>query len=143
MSLPNMHRNHEIEELSERYFRQNLPISWVVNKFVKDYGTDYNCEISKDRKVTGKNFTVQLKGKEKDAGKKYITIKNIKRNTINRWFNRLEPTMIIVYLVVEEEAFWCWLEYDTVDLSKPNRTFQIKVPRKNRLSKINWSEIID
>lgn len=68
MTFPDRHRNHEIETLSDRYLNSIIPISWVVNKFTVDYGTDYNCEISLDGKVSGINFTIQLKGKEADKG---------------------------------------------------------------------------
>ena len=141
MNLPNRHRNHEIQELSERYFKSIIPISWVVNPFYIDYGTDYNCEISKDGDVTGMNFSVQLKGKEKETNKNEITVSKIKRTTINRWLYRLEPTMIIVYLVDENEAYWIWFESNTVDLTLENSNFTIKLPRENKLSKINWDVI--
>lgn len=141
MTYPERHRNHEIETLSDRYLKNNIPISWVVNSFTIDYGTDYNCEVSIDGKVSGINFTVQLKGKETDNGKDFITIKKIKRTTINRWIRRLEPTMIVVYLVDENEAYWCWFEMDLVDLTKKNKTFQIKIPRENSYSKIDWNSV--
>ncbi len=64
MDFPNRHRNHQIEELSERFFKSHIPIEWVTNKFVIDYGTDYNCEIAVNEGMTGRNFSVQLKGKE-------------------------------------------------------------------------------
>ncbi len=141
MTYPDRHRNHEIETLSERYLKNNIPISWVVNPFTIDYGTDYNCEISLDGKVSGINFTIQLKGKETDNDERFVTINKIKRTTINRWLRRLEPTMIVVYLVDENEAYWCWFEKDTVDLTKKNKTFQIKVSKDNVYSKINWDDI--
>lgn len=141
MNLPDRHRNHEIEELSERFFRNCIPVSWVVNPFRVDYGTDYNCEISINGKVSGINFTVQLKGKETDSGKEFVTISKIKRTTINRWLNRLEPTMIVAYLVDEHEAYWIWFENNSVDLTKSNETFQIKIPKNNKYSKIEWVEI--
>ncbi|MFW6046509.1 MAG: tetratricopeptide repeat protein [Candidatus Woesearchaeota archaeon] len=143
MILPSRHRNHEIEELSERFFKNNIPPSWIINKFHIDYGTDYNCEISLDKKVTGINFTVQLKGKETDSKHYYITIDKIKRSTINRWLNRLEPTMIIVYIVDENEAYWCWFEKNKVDLSEPKQNFRIKISRENKISKINWDSIVN
>jgi tetratricopeptide (TPR) repeat protein len=138
--LPTRHRNHEIETLSERYFKNCIPVSWVVNSFNIDYGTDYNCEIVEDRGVTGLNFTVQLKGKETEVNKDNILI-SLKRSTLNRWFNRLEPTMLIAYIVNEKEAFWIWMENNSVDLTSPNQSFTIKIPRQNKLSTIIWTDI--
>ena len=84
---------------------------------------------------------MQLKGKETDSGKEFVTISKIKRTTINRWLNRLEPTMIVAYLVDEHEAYWIWFENNSVDLTKSNETFQIKIPKNNKYSKIEWVEI--
>lgn len=141
MTYPDRHRNHEIETLSDRFLNNKIPISWVVNKFQVDYGTDYNCEISLDGKVSGINFTIQLKGKETENNNDFILIKKIKRTTINRWIRRLEPTMIIAYIVDENEAYWTWFDKNMVDLTKKNRTFQIKIPRLKPYSKIDWELI--
>lgn len=141
MEFPKRHRNHEIEELSERYLKSAIPVSWVVNSFRIDYGTDYNCEISENSGVTGMNFSIQLKGKEKELNKNEITVSNIKRTTINRWLNRLEPTMIVVYLIDENEAYWIWFESNTVNLTLKNNSFTIQLSRKNKLSEINWDTI--
>lgn len=139
--LPNNHRNHQLERLSEIYFDSVFPTSWVKNKFHADYGTDYNCEISIGNRVTGMNFTVQMKGKETETSKNEVSASNIKRSTINRWLNRLEPTMVVIYLEDEKEAYWIWFANNTVDLSLNNKTFTIKIPRENKLSQINWLEI--
>ena len=139
--LPNKHRNHEIEKLSERHFTSLFPIEWVSNSFKVDYGTDFNCEIVKNRGVTGLTFSVQLKGKEKEKNEQHITISNIKRSTINRWLNKLEPTLLIVYIVDENESYWKWFENDTVDLTSGNKTFSIQLTRENKLSKIDWKSV--
>lgn len=138
--FPNRHRNHEIETLSKRYFEKCFPSSWVINYLNLDYGTDCNCEIVNNNQVTGVNFSVQLKGKETEPQKDYINIR-IKRSTINRWLNKLEPTMIVAYIVDEKEAFWSWVENDSVDLTLQNATFAFKISRDNKLSKINWDII--
>ena len=134
---PERHRNHEIETLSENYFRNQIPVSWAVNKFTLDYGIDYNCEIVIDRMVTGMNFSVQLKGKEKEENIEFAKIP-IKRTTISRWLKKLEPTMIIVFIIDESEAYWMWFENNTVDLTLDQQTFTINIPKKNKLSLNNW-----
>lgn len=141
MTYPDRHRNHEIETLSDRFLNNFIPISWVINKFTVDYGTDYNCEISLDGKVVGVNFTIQLKGKETEKDRGFILIKNIKRTTINRWLRRLEPTMIVAYVVDEKEAYWSWFDENIVDLTKKNKSFQIKISRDKPYSKIDWESV--
>lgn len=139
--LPNRHRNHQIESLSERYFNKYVPVSWVVNKLQLDYGTDLNCEIAIDNNVTGMNFSVQLKGKEKEIDSNFIKI-IIKRSTLNRWLKKLEPTLIIVYIVNEDEAFWLWFEDNTIDLTLNNESFTLIIPRENKLSKVDWGDYV-
>lgn len=139
-NFPNRHRNHEIETLSERFFKNCLPESWIINSFQIDYGTDYNCEITTDKKVTGNNFSIQLKGKETESNDEAIKI-SLKRANINRWLNKLEPTMIIVFIVDEKEAFWKWFDNDTADLTLKNESFTISIPRENKLSIVDWGLI--
>lgn len=141
-TFPNRHRNHEIETLSERFLKNCIPSNWVVNSFQIDYGLDYNCEITSNNKVIGCNFTIQLKGKEADINSDTVTIR-LKRSTINRWLNRLEPTMIVCYLINENEGYWTWFQNDTVDLTLNNKTFTISISKTNKLSSINWTDISD
>lgn len=141
-NFPNRHRNHEIETLSDRFLQNQLPPSWVINKFQIDYGTDYNCEITTENQVTGNNFSIQLKGKESEQNQEYIKI-TLKRTNINRWLNRLEPTMIIVFIFDENEAYWKWFEDTTVDLTQKNESFTISIPRQNKLSQLDWNTIAE
>lgn len=139
-NYPNRHRNHEIETLSERFFKTCFPESWIINPFHIDYGTDYNCEITTEGKVLGNNFSIQLKGKVTEGNNEEIKIV-LKRTNINRWLNKLEPTMIIVFIVDEKEAYWTWFENNTVDLTQKNETFTIGITRQNKLSEANWGSI--
>ena len=138
--LPNRHRNHEIENLSEIFLKNHIPSSWIINSFKVDYGTDYNCEISTNNEVTGNNFSIQLKGKENETNSKSIKVK-LKKTTINRWLNRLEPTMLVAYVIDEKEAFWMWFEDNTVDLTLENKIYSISIPRTNKLSELNWVNV--
>ena len=135
--LPKRHRNHEIETLSERFFKNCFPPSWVINSFQIDYGIDYNCEITTNEKVSGNNFSIQLKGKETEPNLKHVKI-SLKRSTINRWLVKLEPTMVIVYIVKENKAFWIWFENGTIDLTSKNESFTISIPRQNDLNNASW-----
>lgn len=139
---PNRHRNHEIETLSEIFLKNHIPVSWIINAFQIDYGTDYNCEITSENKVIGNNFSIQLKGKETEKNQEMVKIV-LKRTNINRWLNRLEPTLIVVYIVDENEAYWKWIKNDTVNLTQNNNSFTISIPRKNKLSNLNWELIAE
>jgi len=53
---------HIIEEESRVSFSQIIPLEWVKNDFVKDYGKDIHIEIFHNEHATGKSFICQLKG---------------------------------------------------------------------------------
>ncbi|MEP3581346.1 MAG: DUF4365 domain-containing protein [Cyclobacteriaceae bacterium] len=143
MEYPNRHTNHVLEELSERFFKNLVPPSWVVNHFWVDYGTDLNCEIERGGGMTGINFTVQLKGKQIDSGKEKVSVNKIKRTTVNRWLTRLEPTMLVIYVDDEKEAYWIWVEDNTFDLTDKKEFYSVSISRKNKLSKIAWGKVED
>lgn len=142
MQFPQRHRTHEIEELSRRYFISSIPSNWITHQITEDYGLDYNCEITIGRNVTGSNFSVQLKGKEKAPDRTKVVVTGIKRSTINFWLNRLEPVMVIVYVVSEKEAYWHLVDYNTFDLTLSNKTYSLTIPKKSKLSQIQWPKIV-
>jgi tetratricopeptide (TPR) repeat protein len=140
-SLPKRTRNHVLETISENYLRNQIPAEWILNRQEIDYGIDFNCEFVTNNEVLGTNFSIQLKSKENADNKDFVVVKDLKRTTINRWLKRLEPTAIVVYVENLKEAFWTWVESDTFDLTKPNKTFQIKIPKSNVLSTTNWDNV--
>lgn len=81
-----------------------------------------------------------MKGKETELNQDFIKIV-LKRTNINRWLNRLEPTIIIVFIVDENEAYWKWFEDNTVDLTQNNESYTVSIPRENKLSQLNWDLI--
>jgi tetratricopeptide (TPR) repeat protein len=141
MEYPNRHNSHILENKSEIFFKQFIPPEWVLNKYQIDYGLDYNCEIVEKNQVIGVNFSIQLKAKKQERNKGFVIINNLKRGTIKRWKNRLEPIMIIVYIEKDNCAYWDWIYENTFDLIKTNNYYQIKINKKNRLNKIDWQEI--
>lgn len=141
MDYPTRHNNHILENISKNALLSALPQDWVVNEFRVDYGTDFNCEIAKDNKVIGTNFSIQLKAKETESDNDYIVVKGLKRSTINRWAQKLEPIMIVAYIKNEQQLFWCWVEDKTFDLANGNETYQVKIPRVNSFNTINWVDI--
>lgn len=142
MDLPKRHKNHVIETKSEIFLKSKIPYSWVLNPFSIDYGTDFNCEIVIDENVTGMNFTIQLKGKEKEINNDYVNL-NLKKSTLKRWNNRLEPTMIVAYVVEENEAYWHWFQEADVNLTLPNNSYKIKISKHNKLSLLDWNLIVE
>jgi tetratricopeptide (TPR) repeat protein len=143
MQYPKKDRNNVIKTESAKFLQNHIPHEWVVNVFEEDFGTDFHCEISTNGEIRGDNFTIQLKGKEYDYGKAHVTFRNIKRTTINRWLTRLEPTMLVGYIVKEKKAYWTWITDSTFDLSKPNKHFQIDLSRELILDALNWEIVVE
>jgi len=142
-SYPKRSRSHILEDISETYLKTQLPEEWVLNQIPKDYGIDYSCEICTDNQITGVSFSIQLKAKEKENNADFVVLKNIKKSSIRLWLNKLEPVAIIVYIHHEKEAYLTWVEGNTFDLSKDQKTFQVKINKNQKLSNINWTAILD
>lgn len=61
--MPKRPREHELEELSRRDFRNRLPPRWVVRDITPDYGIDQEVEVfAAGGDATGLEFYAQLKG---------------------------------------------------------------------------------
>jgi len=140
--LPQKINNHVLETKSKKHFDRHVPDEWVVNEFKSDYGTDLNVEVAENNDVTGLSFSVQLKSKETEKDTGFVNVDGIKRSTINRWLKRLESTIITCYVSDQDESFWVWFDENTVDLSAKNQKFRIKIPINNRLSLINWNDLV-
>ncbi len=133
---------HILEKHSENYLHQIFPAEWILDKRQNDYGTDFECEIVDENSVLGINFSIQLKSKELESNSEFVIIKNIKRSTINRWRTRLEPTLIIAYVHQLKEAYSIWVEENTFDLTKKNKYYQIKIPKRNKLTiDYDWGKL--
>jgi tetratricopeptide (TPR) repeat protein len=136
-SKPHRHTSHILEEQSNRYFRNALPIGWIVD-VPTDYGIDYNIGIVSNEEVTGMNFSVQLKAKREDKNSEFVTI-TLKRSTVNLFSTRLEPVLLVCYLVKENEAYWEWFTDNLIDLTKNQKSCSIKISKANRVSNLNWN----
>ena len=64
-AFPIRGETHQLEELSERFFRSALPRNWVCEKPAKDYGVDLRVDIFEGSSATGLELLVQLKASAK------------------------------------------------------------------------------
>ena len=137
---PTRARSHELEAESDRFFRNHLPISWLVNKPV-DYGLDYYIDIAENKAISGKNFSVQLKAHDKPSSNGEIIV-TLKRTTINMYLNRLEPILLVCYIQSEGEAYYKWFTTDLIDLTKDCQEYNIKLEKAKKVSKLDWNIIV-
>ena len=59
--LPQRPHNHNIAELSERFFNSHLPENWCSHKPDSDYGVDLIVDLFEGTDATGLELLVQLK----------------------------------------------------------------------------------
>lgn len=137
MSKPNRHKNHILETESNKFYNNYLPNEWFADKPDHDYGIDYVTHISVNGQVTGLNFSVQLKSKEKESNKHHISI-SIKQSTLGLFKTKLEPVLLVASVQEDKEAYWYWYNDLNLDLTKVQKMVRINIPRANKLSQIDW-----
>ena len=139
-AYPQRHIAHTLENKSENYLKGKLPQDWLVDK-MSDYGQDLQIGIVENGNVTGQELLIQLKASHERANTpEYETVK-LKMSTYNYLKGRLGVVMLVKYVEVENEAYWILLR----DITAPNPTlkyFTIRIPKVNRISSIDWINII-
>ena len=141
MSKPIRHNNHILENESNKFFSNQVPNEWIIDKPEHDYGIDYNVNIAIDNEVTGLNFSVQLKGKIQDRHPDFATI-TLKHSTLSLYNTMLIPVLLVTYIQEEKEAYWYWYNDLNINLGTQQKTFKIKIPKTNKLSRISWSTVV-
>lgn len=140
MNKPIRPAAHILETESSKFFSNQVPDEWFVDKPDHDYGVDFVVNIAVNNQVTGLNFSVQLKSKEKETNPDYASI-TLKTSTLGFYQMRLEPILLVNYIRQEKEAYWFW--YNNLDISYVNNTKTVKVniPKTNKLGSVDWNAI--
>lgn len=138
-AFPIRSESHQIEELSDRFFRGSLPTSWVAEKPANDYGVDLRIDLFEKNQATGLELLIQLKASA-NATDGEIEVVRLKVTTYNYLWDKLQVAMLVKYIGVEREAYWL-LFRDIRPPSENQKTFTVHIPKANRLSTINWPDI--
>lgn len=136
---PQRTNDHQIEEISERFFNQCLPKSWTSEKPKRDYGVDLIVELYDGQNATGMELLIQLKASREKTPQGYETIR-LRTSTYNYLWDKLQVVMLVKYVEEENKAYWLLLS----DVPEPNQdhgTFIIRIPKQNELESIDWDEI--
>lgn len=139
MKYPQRHPNMTLEAKSENYFRSELPQSWAVHKPSPDYGQDLSIEIEEHGQFRGRELIVQLKASHEPSENNEFEIVVLPVASYNYLRDNLRVVLLVKYVESENEAYWLLLK----DISPPDgfqnqETFSVYLPRKNRISTINW-----
>lgn len=141
MNKPNRHSNHILETKSNKFFSNQIPDEWFLDKPEHDYGIDFTANIVINEQVTGLNFSIQIKGKKTEVKSESVLIK-LKYTTLRLYATRLEPVLLVAYVDEDNEAYWLWFDEMDQDLTADSKTLTIHIPKNNKLSEINWEEVI-
>lgn len=138
-AFPIRSESHQIEEISERFFRDSLPRNWTAEKPGNDYGVDLRVDMFELNQATGLELLVQLKASVEPAAADSETVR-LKTTTYNLLWEKLQLAMLVKYVESEKEAYWL-LFRDIPAPSQDQETFTIHIPKENRISTIQWPDI--
>jgi hypothetical protein len=129
---------HQLEELSERFFQNNLPKNWTCEKLSKDYGVDLRIGLFNGYYAEGLELLVRLKSSKKGNDKEHETV-TLDVSTYNHLLDKLQVVILVKYVEEENAAYWVYLH----EVSKPNleqKSFIVCIPKSNSIEVINWDE---
>ncbi|MCZ7611803.1 MAG: DUF4365 domain-containing protein [Ignavibacterium sp.] len=143
MQYPERHSNHTLEQKSETFFMQHLPQDWIATTPKKDYGQDLNLEICEEGQYRSLDLIVQLKSSATSNILNNRERHQLKVSTYNYLWDNLRVVLIVKYIEDENEAYWTLLKDVEPPANPEQENFMIYFPRQNKLSEINWSDIIN
>ena len=138
--LPLRPDSHQLEELSRRFFTRFLPRNWVSDQLANDYGVDLKVDLFDGEKATGLELLVQLKSSPTPDGGDSESMR-LNTTTFNYLKDKLQVVMLVKFIESEQEAYWLLLRNVNDPLDENQQTMTVRLPRENRLSAIDWSEI--
>lgn len=138
--FPTRSDSHQMQELSERFFRNALPRNWTCEKPLHDYGVDLRVELFEGRAATGLELLVQLKSSTKPSTGGETESVRLKTATYNHLWGKLQVAMLVKYVAEEDEAYWL-LFRDIPTPPEGQKTFSVHIPRLHRLSSIEWADV--
>lgn len=139
MQFPIRSESHQLEELSERFFRDCLPKNWAAEKPTNDYGVDLRVDLFEGNQATGLELLVQLKASDKSAEGESEVVR-LKVATYNLLWQKLQVAMLVKFVESEKEAYWLLFK-DIPSPSQDKETFTVNIPKGNRLSSASWPDI--
>lgn len=139
MKFPIRSESHQLEELSERFFRDRLPKNWAAEKPANDYGVDLRVDLFEGRHATGLELLVQLKASEESTEGESEVVR-LKVSTYNLLWQKLQVAMLVKFVESEKEAYWLLFK-DVPSPSQDQESFTVHIPKTNRLSSVPWQDV--
>lgn len=136
---PKRVNNHNLEELSRRFYQNCLPDNWYSYPPEIDYGVDLITDLIDGENATGLELLIQLKSSLMSTNGE--TEKQVLRvATYNFLKNKLQVVMLVKYIHPINDAYYILLK-DIPEPNQDNESFTVHIPKENTLSTIDWSKI--
>jgi hypothetical protein len=121
--LPQRPPAHVLGEKAVEIFVNGCPSNWIIAPLQPDYGLDLRVELVRGTSVSGEEFVVQVKGRNKIYPTPQGAAKvKIKHSTINYWLGKINPTMIVCVDIQKNRIYYSWLEHAYKEYPKPLET---------------------
>jgi hypothetical protein len=117
-----------------------LSKNWASDQLANDYGPDRKVDLFDGEKATRLELLVQLKlAPAPDVGDSESI--RLKTTTFNYLKDKLQVVMLVKFVESEQETYWLLLRNVNAPPDENQETMTVRLPRENRLSAIDWSEI--
>jgi hypothetical protein len=140
--LPKRPYAHVLGEMGERFVIAHLPSEWITRQISYDYGLDLNVEKVENGRVTGKNFSVQVKALSKRPQRGSHVPVRLSTATLNYMRERPEPVLLVVYVDADKEAYWLWAD-EIAQSRNEATTVNVLVPTNRKLTQTDWPSFSD
>jgi hypothetical protein len=138
LRMPKRPYAHVLGEMGERFVMAHLPPQWITRQISYDYGLDLNVELVEAGRVTGKNFSVQVKALQKRPQTSLHIPVRLKVSSVAYMKERPEPVMLVVYVDDDKEAYWLWA-HEIAPPDANRNTVTLLVPTTRRLTQTDWA----
>ena len=109
--LPQRPTSHVVGDQAVRFFIASCPSEWAISQIAPDYGLDLRVELVRDGRVTGNEFAVQVKGKNRLQPSSAGVVVAVKQSTVNYWLGKMCPVMIVAASIMHSRLWFGWLEH--------------------------------
>lgn len=124
-ALPVRPRSHELEERSRQRFVTALPTDRALARPrpAPEYGIDLDVELVESERMTGMEFSVQVKSTDRAGNRPTATVA---LSTLNYW-RQMSRLVLLVLWDEESERLWCrWAHHiDTRDVREGQKTLAV------------------
>ena len=135
---PQRINTHQLEELSERFFQNNIPKNWTCEKPSKGYGVDLRVDLFNGYYAEGLELLVQLKSSKKGTDKEHETV-TLDVSTYNHLLDKLQVVILVKYVEEENAAYWVYL-HEVPEPNQKQKSFIVCIPKGNSIEGISWHE---